>query len=89
MDALARLMGIPTKGHKPAALGLVHYPAGTAQDEITWERRDFAEYSDAKTRVTWARGGPQLTGYVFLMFMRAVSCSSRLQPNIAASTIEE
>jgi hypothetical protein len=89
VGALARYMAGPTEAHWRAALGVVRYLAGTAEDGVTFGGseetlvgycdEDYA--GDVDTRRS-------TTGYVFLMYGGAVSWSSRLQPTVAASTVE-
>ena len=82
-------MAGPTEAHWQAALRVVRYLAGTAEDGVTFGRSGEtlvgycdADYAgDMDTRRS-------TTGYVFLMFGGAVSWSSRLQPTVAASTVE-
>ena len=89
VGALARYMSVPTVAHWAAALGVVRYLAGTGEAGVTFgeggavlEGYCDADYAgDVDTR----RSTP---GYVFLMFGGAVSWSSRLQPTVAASTVE-
>jgi hypothetical protein len=89
VGALARYMAGPTEAHWRAALGVVRYLAGTAEDGVTFEGSEEtlvgycdADYAgDVDTRRS-------TTGYVFLMYGGAVSWSSRLQPTVAASTVE-
>jgi hypothetical protein len=89
VGALARYMSTPTEAHWAAALGVVRYIAGTAQygfvfggSDIPLEGYCDADYAgDTDSRRS-------TTGYVFLMFGGAVSWSSRLQPTVAASTVE-
>lgn len=89
VGALSRCVAAPTEEHWDAALGIVHYLAGTAvmgvvygQSDQTLEAFCDADYAgDVDTRRS-------TTAYVFLMYGGAVSWSSRLQPTVATSTIE-
>ena len=82
-------MAPPTMEHWQAALGVVRYLAGTGELGIRFGGSDIilegycdADYAgDVDTRRS-------TTGYVFLMYGGAVSWSSRLQPTVAASTVE-
>ena len=89
VGALARYMAGPTEAHWQAALGVVRYLAGTAEDGVTFggSGETLVGYCDADYAgdVDTRRS---TTGYVFLMFGGAVSWSSRLQPTVAASTVE-
>jgi hypothetical protein len=87
--ALSRYMSAPTEAHWAAALGVVRYLAGTAEHGILFGGSDtpleghcdadFAGDADSRRSTT---------AYVFLMFGGAVSWSSRLQPTVAASTVD-
>jgi hypothetical protein len=89
VGALARYMAGPTEAHSRAALGVVRYLAGTAEDGVTFggSKETLVDYCDANYAgdVDTRRSA---TGYVFLMYKGAVSWSSRLQPTVAASTVE-
>jgi hypothetical protein len=89
VGALSRYMASPTKEHWDAALGVARYLAGTADLGVVFGGSeetlqgfcdaDFAGDVDSRRSTT---------GYVFLMFGGAVSWMSRLQPTVAASTVE-
>jgi hypothetical protein len=89
VGALARYMAGPTEAHWRAALGVVRYLAGTAEDGVTFggSEETLIGYCDADYAgdVDTRRS---TTGYVFLMYGGAVSWSSRLRPTGAASTVE-
>ena len=89
VGALARYMADPTEAHWRAALGVVRYLAGTAELGVTFggSAEPLVGYADADY------GGDvdsrrSTTGYVFLVYGGAASWSSRLQPTVAASTVE-
>ncbi len=89
VGALARYMSAPSVEHWRLALGVVRFLAGTADYGITFGGSDVelvgycdADYAgDVDTRRS-------TTGYVFLVYGGAASWSSRLQPTVAASTVE-
>ncbi|GAQ84380.1 hypothetical protein KFL_001870020 [Klebsormidium nitens] len=89
VGALAHFIAGPTKERWRAALGVVRYLAVTAKGEVTFggSGETFIPYCDADYAgdVDTKRS---TTGYVFLMYGGAVSWSSRLQPTVAASTVE-
>ncbi|GAQ93355.1 hypothetical protein KFL_014650010, partial [Klebsormidium nitens] len=89
VGALARFMAGPTEEHWRAALGVVRYLAGTAEDGVNFggSKETLIAYCDANYAgdVDTKRS---TTGYVVPMYGGAVSWSSRLQPTVAASTIE-
>ncbi|GAQ92986.1 hypothetical protein KFL_012360010 [Klebsormidium nitens] len=89
VGALARCTSAPTEAHRTAALRVVRYLAGTAEAGITFG--GSGEVLEAFCDADYARDVDtrrSTTGYVFLMYRRAVSWSSRLQPTVAASTVE-
>jgi hypothetical protein len=89
VGVLAQYMSAPTEAHWRVALGVVRYLAVTATCGLTYgsggpELRAYydADYAgDVDSRRS-------TTGYVFVMHGGAVSWSSRLQPTVAASTVE-
>ena len=89
VGALARYMARPTEAHWQAALGVVRYPAGMAEDGVTFggSGETLVGYCDANYAGD-VDSRRSRTGYVFLMYRGAVSWSSRLQPTVAASTVE-
>ena len=89
VGALARYMANPTEDHWRAALGVVRFLAGTAEDGVTFggSEETLVGYCDADYAGD-VDSRRSTTGYVFLMYGGAVSWSSRLQPTVAASTVE-
>lgn len=89
VDALARYMASPTEEHWRAALGVVRYLAGTLEAGVTFggSKEPLVGYCDADYAGD-VDSRRSTTGYVFLIYGGAASWSSRLQPTVAASTVE-
>ena len=89
VGALARYMASPTEEHWRVALGVVRYLAGTQEAGVTFGGSDepLVGYCDADYAGD-VDSRRSTTGYVFLMYGGAASWSSRLQPTVAASTVE-
>jgi hypothetical protein len=89
MGTLVRYMVAPTVAHWEAALGVVRYFVGTTDYGLT-----FGGSSETLVGYCWADYAGDLdsrrstTRYVFLMFGRTVSWSSRLQPTVVVSMVE-
>jgi hypothetical protein len=89
VGVLARFMSGPTEEQWKLALGVVRYLSGTASYGIIFGAGETkltgfcdADYAgDVDSRRS-------TTGYVFIVNGGAVSWSSRLQPTVAASTVE-
>jgi hypothetical protein len=90
VGVLARYMSAPTEAHWRVALRVVRYLAVTATcGTLTYgsggpELRAYCD-ADYAGDIDSRRS---TTGYVFVMHGGAVSWSSRLQPTVAASTVE-
>ena len=89
VGALARYMAAPTEQHWQAALGVVRYLAGTPTAGVTFggSEAPLVGYCDADYAGD-VDSRRSTTGYVFLIYGGAASWSSRLQPTVAASTVE-
>jgi hypothetical protein len=89
VGALARYMSAPTEAHWRAAVGVVRYLVGTATEGVAFggSKEELVGFCDADYAGD-VDSRRSTTGYVFLMFGGAVSWSSRLQPTVAASTVE-
>src|SRR3569623_1280881 len=89
VGALARYMASPTEEHWSAALGVVRYLAGTQEAGVTFggSEEPLVGYCDADYAGDGDSRRPT-TGYAFLIYGGAASWSSRLQPTVAASTVE-
>ncbi|GIL88635.1 hypothetical protein Vretifemale_16557 [Volvox reticuliferus] len=85
---LARYMSKPVPAHWEAAKAVLRYVKGTATYGIVYSRSEqLFGYADAD----WANDRDNrrsTTGYVFMMNGGAVSWKSRLQPTVAASSVE-
>jgi hypothetical protein len=82
-------MATPTEDHWRLALGVVRYLSVTPTCGLTYGGKgpELTAYCD----VDYAGdvdSRRSTTGYVFIMHGGAVSWSSRLQPTVAASTVE-
>jgi hypothetical protein len=89
VEVLAWYMSAPTEAHWRVALGVVRFLAVTATCGLTYgsggpELRAYCD-ADYAGDIDSRRS---TTGYVFVMHGGAVSWSSRLQPTVAASTVE-
>jgi hypothetical protein len=86
---LARYMSAPTEAHWRQALGVVRYLAVTATCGLTYESGgpELRAYCDADYAGD-IDSRRSTTDYVFVMHGGAVSWSSRLQPTVAALTME-
>jgi hypothetical protein len=88
VGVLARFTHAPTQKHWDVAKNLLRYLAATADHGITYGAADGLQgYTDADY------GGDtddrrSTTGFVFTLHGGAISWSSKLQPTIAASTVE-
>ncbi|GAQ93561.1 hypothetical protein KFL_016490010, partial [Klebsormidium nitens] len=89
VGALARYMAGPTEEHWRAALGVARYLSGTAELGVTFggSAEPLVGYADADYAGD-VDSRRSTTGYVFLVYGGAASWSSRLQPTVAASTVE-
>jgi hypothetical protein len=89
VGALARYMASPTEEHWRAALGVVRYITGTLEAGVTFggSEEQLVGYCDADYAGD-VDSRRSTTGYVFLIYGGAASWSSRLQPTVAASTVE-
>jgi hypothetical protein len=94
VGALAKYMAAPTTAHWQAAMGVVRYLAGTAEQGICFGGTaeatvggDLLGYCDADYAADLDTRR-STTGYVFVLNGGAISWSSRRQQTVAASTTE-
>jgi hypothetical protein len=89
VGVLARYMAIPTENHWRLALGVVRYLSVTPTCGLTYGEKgpELTAYCDADYAGD-VDSRRSTTRYVFIMHGGAVSWSSRLQPTVAASTVE-
>jgi hypothetical protein len=89
VGVLTRYMATPTEDYRRLALGVVRYLSVTPTCGLTYGGKgpELTAYCDADYAGD-VDSRRSTTDYVFIMHGGAVSWSSRLQPTVAASTVE-
>lgn len=90
VGVLSRYMSKPTMQHWQAAKGVLRYAAGTVNMGIVY-RSDAADELQSYCDSDYAGdldSRRSTTGYVFILAGGAIAWNSKLQPTVAASTVE-